>query len=72
MDKTLELVFKTEEGSKKTISVSNPREDVTYDDAKAAMDTIVEKAVFKGTEAAGEIKEAYEARIRTSDVTVLL
>ena len=55
MDKTLELVFKTEEGSKKTISVSNPREDVTYDDAKAAMDTIVEKAVFKGTEAAGEI-----------------
>ena len=47
MSKALKLTFETED-STKTISITNPKEDVDQDTCKAAMDTIVESGAFDG------------------------
>ena len=37
MEKVLQLVFKKADGSKKVFNVTDPRDDVTADEAKTAM-----------------------------------
>ena len=39
MEKVLQLVFKKADGSKKVFSVTDPRDDVTADEAKIVMET---------------------------------
>ncbi|WP_293729247.1 DUF2922 domain-containing protein [uncultured Phascolarctobacterium sp.] len=70
MDKELQLVFKTDQGKKKIITVANPREDVTLDEAQAAMQVLIEQAIFEN--AAGELAEIAEARMHTCNMTELL
>ena len=36
MEKTLELIFTKSDGAKKTLSIADPREDVTLAEAQAA------------------------------------
>jgi len=43
---TLRMVFKNENGSNFTISLDNPRDNVTPAEIEAAMDTIIAKNVF--------------------------
>ncbi len=69
MERTLELVFNTEAGSKKLLSISNPREDVTAQEAQEAMAAIIAADVFET--AGGKLTEAVEARVRETEVTVL-
>lgn len=69
MEKTLQLVFKNADGGSKTISVSDPREDVTAAEAQEAMQTILDNNIFDTT--GGDLTEAVEARVRTVDVVVL-
>lgn len=69
MEKTLELVFKNVAGTSKTISITNPREDVTSEEARGVMETIIEKDVFET--AGGSLAEAHEARYRTVDIEAL-
>lgn len=69
MSKKLELVFKTDEGANKTITITNPREDVTKLEADEVMAAIIDKNVF--TTKNGALAEATEARYRISDVEVL-
>lgn len=47
MSKILKLSFDTDE-TVKTLSISNPREDITDDDAKAAMEAVVASGAFEG------------------------
>ncbi len=43
---TLRMVFKNENGTNFTISLDNPRDNVTPAEIEAAMDTIIAKNVF--------------------------
>lgn len=69
MEKKLELVFATAAGAKKTLSVANPREDVDKVQADKAMQAVIDAQVFKIKN--DPLANAVEARIRTTDVTVL-
>ena len=46
---TLQLSFTNEEGGTSTITVANPREDLTEAMVQAAMDTIIEKGAMVST-----------------------
>lgn len=66
-EKKLVMVFKNEEGKQVTISVADPKEDLTEVQIKAAMDLIVEKNIFRKNDLA--IAEAVEARIVNTQTT---
>ena len=68
MEKTLELVFNKSDGTKKTLSIADPRADVTLADAQAAAAKIIEANVLTSGEA---LVEFVEARIKTVTVSVL-
>lgn len=69
MEKKLELVFATVSGAKKTLVVANPRDDVNKEKADQAMQAVLDSHAF-GIQGA-TLKSPVEARIRTTDVTVL-
>ena len=69
MEKVLQLVFKKADGSKKVFSVTDPRDDVTADEAKSAMETVIADYIF-AADGIG-LTEAVEARVRTTEVNVL-
>jgi len=57
----LEMVFRNQAGDLVTISVIDPRPDVTAAEAEAAMDTIIAQNIF--TSPGGDLVEKVEARI---------
>jgi hypothetical protein len=69
MEKTLELVFNKSDGTKKTLSIADPRADVTLADAQAVAAKIIEANVL--TSGGEALVEFVEARIKTVTVSVL-
>ena len=69
MEQTLELVFKNVEGDTKVITVTDPREGITAQEADEAMDIILTANVIETS--GGDLVEAVEARLRITQVTVL-
>ena len=69
MEQTLELVFKNAEGDTKVITVTDPREGITAQEADEAMDIILAANVIETS--GGNLVEAVEARLRITQVTVL-
>ena len=69
MKQTLELVFKNAEGDTKVITVTDPREGITAQEADEAMDIILAANVIETS--GGDLVEAVEARLRITQVTVL-
>lgn len=69
MEQTLELVFKNAEGDTKVITVTDPREGITAQEADEAMDIILAANVIETS--GGDLVEALEARLRITQVTVL-
>ena len=69
MDKVLELVFKGSLGSKKVIKINAPKDGVTKADALKSMATLIAANIFDT--AAGDLAEAVEARVRTTDLDIL-
>ncbi len=69
MEKTLELVFTKSDGAKKTLSIADPREDVTLADAQGAAAKIIEAGVL--TSGGEDLTAFVEARIKTVTVSVL-
>ena len=69
MEQTLELVFKTAEGDTKVITVTDPREGITAEEAQEAMETILAANVVETS--GGDLVEIVEARMRVTQVTVL-
>ena len=69
MEKTLELVFNKSAGPQKTLSIADPRADVTLADAQAAAAKIIEANVL--TSGGEALVEFVEARIKTVTVSVL-
>lgn len=52
MSKTLQLTFQTEGGSKSTISMNDPKEDLDALTLRAAMEDLVQSGVFVTKEGA--------------------
>ena len=69
MEQTLELVFKNAEGDTQVITVTDPREGITAQEADEAMDIILAANVIETS--GGDLVEAVEARLRITQVTVL-
>lgn len=69
MEKILELVFKNSEGDTKVVTVVDPREDVTAEEANAAMQIILDSNAIETS--GGDLVEIVEARLRITQVTVL-
>ncbi|MEG0577749.1 MAG: DUF2922 domain-containing protein [Bacilli bacterium] len=65
--KKLVMTFKNSLGRVVSISVDDPRENVTETEIKAVMDMIVEKNIFAPNDA--DIVEAVDAKIVVTDTT---
>ena len=67
MSVVLQMVFRTAGGSRKTISIEDPKTDLTDEQVQSAMSAIMAKNIFStGT---GDLVEALEARKVTTTVT---
>ncbi|MTI80548.1 MAG: DUF2922 domain-containing protein [Firmicutes bacterium] len=67
MSATLQMRFTNENGGRVTVSVPDPRTDLTGTEVKTAMDNIVAKNVF--TSKGGNLVAVDSARIVSRDVT---
>lgn len=65
--KKLVMTFKTNDDKKVSLSVDNPREDITENEIKSAMELIVSKNVFAPN--GSDIVAVVEAKIVVTDTT---
>ena len=65
--KRLLMTFKTTDDKKVSLSVDNPREDITESEIKDAMDLVVSKNIFAPNGA--DILSAVEAKVVVTDTT---
>ena len=70
VSQTLKMVFLTQSGARTTISVDNPRDDVTQAEVQAAMNTVVSKNVFTGT--GGDLTAIDSAKIVDTTTTDII
>lgn len=70
MAKVLELIFLNNEGKSKTISVANPKSDVTLEEAKKAMEAVITADVF-ATGKNGKLASVSKAQIRETTIEEL-
>jgi len=68
--KRLEMSFQNNAGSRVTISVQDPREDLVEDDVRNAMQTIIDKNVFSSS--GGDLVRIVGSRIVATEVTELI
>ena len=65
--KRLVMTFKSTDDKKVSLSVDNPREDITESEIKDAMDLVVSKNIFAPNGA--DIVSAVEAKVVVTDTT---
>ena len=65
--KRLVMTFKTTDDKKVSLSVDNPREDITETEIKSAMDLVVERNIFAPN--GGDIVATVEAKVVVTDTT---
>jgi len=58
---TLRMVFRSQGGTSMTISLDNPRSDVTAAEIEAAMDTVISSNIFNTT--GGDLASKYDIKI---------
>ena len=58
---TLRMVFRSQGGTSMTISLDNPRTDVTAAEIETAMDTIITKNVFSTN--GGDLASKYDIKV---------
>ena len=61
------MTFKTSDDKKVSITVDNPREDLTETEIKEAMNTIIEKDIFSPN--GGSLVSAVSAKVVQTDTT---
>ena len=66
-NKKLVMIFRNSAGKNVTISIDDPKDDLTEEQIKTAMELIVEKNVFNKNDYA--LVEAVEAQIVTTQTT---
>ncbi|SHK14452.1 Protein of unknown function [Anaerobranca californiensis DSM 14826] len=67
MNKTLQLVFKNQEGKTVTLSLNDPIEPIDSGQVQEVMDTIIARDVFTST--GGSLVEKVTARLVAREVT---
>ncbi len=70
MAKTLEMVFRSEGGKEVTLSIADPKENLTLAEVKTVMADIIAKQVFESK--TGDFSQIVEARINSKDTAVLV
>ena len=65
--KKLVLTFKSSDDKKVSLSVDNPREDITENEIKSAMDLVVSKNIFAPN--GSDIVSVVEAKVIVTDTT---
>ena len=65
--KKLVMTFKSSDDNKISLSVDNPREDITENEIKSAMDLIVSKNIFAPN--GSDIVAVVEAKVIVTDTT---
>ncbi|AJQ26059.1 DUF2922 domain-containing protein [Pelosinus fermentans] len=70
MAKTLEMVFRSEGGKEVTLSIADPKENLTLAEVKTVMEDIIAKQVFESK--TGDLSQIVEARINSKDTAVLV
>ena len=65
--KRLLMTFKTSDDKKVSLSIDDPREDITESEIKDAMDLVVSKNIFAPNGA--DIVSAVEAKVVVTDTT---
>ena len=70
MVQTLEMVFRNESGKSVTLSLLEPKDDLTLTEVNSVMQDIIAKNVFSTT--SGDLVQVVEARIRSNDMAVLV
>ena len=70
MAKTLEMVFRSEGGKEVTLSIAQPKENLTLAEVKTVMEDIIAKKVFESK--TGDLSQIVEARINSKDTAVLV
>ena len=65
--KKLVLTFKSSDDKKVSLSVDNPREDITENEIKSAMDLVVSKNIFAPN--GSDIVDVVEAKVIVTDTT---
>lgn len=69
MTKTLEMVFRNENGNTVTLAVSDPKDNITRAEVETVMQNIVAKNIF--TSRGGDLTQIADVRIRSRDVVAL-
>ena len=64
-NKKLLMTFNTEEGKKISISIEDPRENITEDEIKNVMTVILNNDIF--SPGGGKLKEIVEAKVVETD-----
>ena len=70
MAKVLELIFMNNEGRRKTISIANPKSNVSAEEAKTAMEAVIAADVF-ATGEDGKLASIEKAQIRNTTIEEL-
>ena len=65
--KKLVMTFKSSDNKKVSLSVDNPREDITENEIKSAMDLIVSKNIFAPN--GSDIVDVFEAKVIVTGTT---
>ncbi|HZK24277.1 MAG TPA: DUF2922 domain-containing protein [Oscillospiraceae bacterium] len=65
MDTTLQLIFRNEDGRLFTISIPNPRADLTEAEITTVMDLVLSKNLFQST--GGALVQKVRARLVSRD-----
>lgn len=66
---TLRMSFKNQSGNTVSISLDNPKADLTAAAVETAMDLLIAKNIF--TTSGGDLVSKYDAKIITTDTTDL-
>lgn len=69
MAKVLELIFKNRDGKSKTISIANPKAEVSKAEAEEAMQAVITANVFTHSDA--DLVLASKAQFRTTTIEEL-
>jgi len=69
MVKTLEMVFRNENGKSVTLSLLEPKDNLTLAEVTTVMQDMISKNIFSTT--TGDLVQIVEARIRSNDMAVL-
>ena len=72
MKKVLEMTFRNVAGKEVTLSLADPKDDLTLAQVNTVMDDIVAKNIFTTASGGGDLTERIKAVIRVTDSVALV